>query len=81
MYNIIDRCVSSKQTPHYSESDDQNVLPDPDRPRETAKPVKLVSNSPEDEDGEERGEDEGQRTAGNGSNERNKVIEVRNCQS
>ena len=48
MYNIIDRCVSSKQSPHYSKSDDQNVLADPDGPRETAEPVKLVPDSPED---------------------------------
>ena len=59
MYNIIDRCVSSKQTPHYSKSDDQNVLADPDGPRETPEPAKLVPDSPEDQDREERGKDEG----------------------
>ena len=58
MYNIIDRCVSSKQSPHYSKSDDQNVLANPDGPRETAEPAKLVPDSPEDQDREERGKDE-----------------------
>ena len=81
MYNVINRCISSKHSPNHSKSDDQNVLAHPDRPWETAKPVKLAPDSPKDQDREERRKDEGESTAGNGSNERNEVIEVRNGQS
>lgn len=81
VYNIIDWSVGSKYGPHHAEGHDGNVLANPDWPRETPEPVKLVPDSPEDQDGEERGEDESQGTAGNGADQRNEVVKVRHRQS
>lgn len=80
-YNPSYRCISSKQRSNNSKSGYKNILDDPYRPRETAKPVALVSYAPEDQDGEERREDQGKSAAGHGSNEGDEVIKVGNSQS
>ena len=74
-------CIGSKHSPNHTQQSYEYVLHHPHRPRETAEPEHLSASSPEDQDGEKRGEDESQAATGYGANESNEVVKVRHRQS